>query len=136
MTYLTWAVDISLPNLRPILLKVILAVIIVFDLIYNKLPICLFRRIFKKRGYSSLWLRVSPFKSLLRVLHVFIFYIIEGCLVNQIFVLFIYWLFFNRCAGKLNYKRQKEKEQLEKRQQKHDRRKRWESRTLLPPTPS
>lgn len=56
--------------------------------------------------------------------------------VNQISVLFIYWLFFNRCAGKLNYKRQKEKEQLEKRQQKHDRRKRWESRTLLPPTPS
>jgi hypothetical protein len=32
--------------------------------------------------------------------------------------------FSNRCAWKLNYKRQKEKEQLEKQQQKQDRRKR------------
>lgn len=57
----TWAVDISLPNLRLILLKVILSVIIVFDLIYNKLPICLFRRIlFKKlRLFISLIESVS-----------------------------------------------------------------------------
>lgn len=59
---------------------------------------------------------------LLRVLCDFL--LIEGCAKINFVFHFFSWLFFNRCASKLNYKRQKEKEQLEKRQQDQDRRKR------------